>query len=129
MKINAKKTIHLDAKTIKVYGKVCDSASYELVDAQGDRIVNQPDGWERPRRARGAQDKPPRSLLRPLRGRRRAVLLSSRWPRRGPFRRLRNERRRVGEAWEALRGRRPVRGREGKAMGSPPTHTSAFKSS
>lgn len=45
MKIGKKKTVEVEVTEIRVHAKVCDAASYELVDKDGERVVYMPDGY------------------------------------------------------------------------------------
>lgn len=45
MKINAKKTVQIDVTTMAIYTKVCDNFSFDLVDAQGEKVAGQEDGY------------------------------------------------------------------------------------
>lgn len=38
MKIGVKKVVEVDLRKVHVYAKVCDSASYDYIDSQGDII-------------------------------------------------------------------------------------------
>ena len=38
MKMGMKKIVEVDAKTIQIHAKVCDSGTYTLLDAQGEEI-------------------------------------------------------------------------------------------
>lgn len=45
MKINQQKTVQVDVKTLSVYCKVSDRFTYSLLDAQGDTVYEQEDGY------------------------------------------------------------------------------------
>lgn len=45
MEISQTKQVRVNAKTIKIYCKVSDRFSYQIVDAQGDVLHDQDDGY------------------------------------------------------------------------------------
>jgi hypothetical protein len=45
VKINRKKVVQVDAKTLQMHLKVCDNFSANLVDADGQVIASQDDGY------------------------------------------------------------------------------------
>lgn len=45
MKVGIQKVVEVDVKRVHVHAKVCDSASYEFIDAQGDKVKDLDDSY------------------------------------------------------------------------------------
>lgn len=45
MELNIKKTVTVQAKTLRIYCKVCDNFTASLVDQDGQEICSQDDGY------------------------------------------------------------------------------------
>lgn len=45
MKISQKKSVQVDVKTLAIYCKVSDRFSFTLLDAQGEEVYQQEDGY------------------------------------------------------------------------------------